>query len=65
MYTITQLRGDREPDTRYHPADRCTFCDAERKAEAMTLVPIKTTGTLGCRCDDICGCVRRLQDIAA
>ena len=65
MSTIAELREAHEPGIRYQPADRCTFCDAERKAEAMTLVPIKTTGTLGCRCDDICGCVRRLQDIAA
>ena len=53
------------PDTRYHPADRCALCDAERKAEPMTVAPIKSTYTLGWRCDDICGCERRRAKVAA
>ena len=64
MSTIAELRAEHEPDTRYHPADRCTFCDAERKSEAMSLVPIKTTGALGLRCDDMSACVRRKQAAA-
>lgn len=50
------------PDTRYHPADRCALCDAERKSEPMSVALIETTGALGWRCDDICACVRRLSE---
>lgn len=55
----TEPRG---PDTRYHPADRCTYCGAHRHVHGMRVAVEHRTHAAALMCRDTTGCLHRQRD---